>query len=47
MVALNVEIGVSTGLQDNIPARVRMSSVDLCCRSVRPIPVGITSIPKK
>jgi hypothetical protein len=47
MVALDVEIGVSTGLQDNIPARVRMSSVYLCCQSIRPIPVGVTSIQKK
>jgi hypothetical protein len=30
MVALDVEIGVSIGLQDNIPARVRISSVYLC-----------------
>ena len=46
MVAMDVEIGVSTSLQDNIPAHVRMSSVYLCCRSIRPIPVGVTSIPK-
>jgi hypothetical protein len=31
MIALDVEIGVSTGLQDNIPAQVRMSGVYLCC----------------
>jgi len=47
MIALDVEIGISTGLQDNIPARVRMSSVYLCYRSIRPILVGLTSIPKK
>jgi hypothetical protein len=29
MIALKVEIGVSTGLQDIIPARVRMSDVYL------------------
>jgi len=39
MLALDVDIGVSTGFQDNISARVRMSSVYLCCRSIRPIPV--------
>jgi hypothetical protein len=37
MITLDVEIEVSTGLQDIIPARVRMSSVYLCNRSIRPI----------
>jgi hypothetical protein len=40
MVALDVEIRVSTGLQDNLPALVRMSSVYLCCRSIRRILVN-------
>jgi len=39
MITLDVEIGVSTGLQDIIPARVRMSSVYLCYRGIRPMPV--------
>jgi hypothetical protein len=47
MIALKVEIGVSTGLQDIIPARVRMSDVYLWCHSIRPIPVDWTSMPKK
>jgi hypothetical protein len=47
MIALDVEIGVSIGLQDNILARVRMSSVYLCCQSIRPILVGLIAIPKK
>jgi hypothetical protein len=46
MVALDVEIGVSTCLQDNILARVRISSVYLCWWSIRPILVDRTSIPK-
>jgi hypothetical protein len=41
MVALDVEIEVSTGLQDIIPARVKMLNVYLCCQSIRPIPVYI------
>jgi len=40
MVTLEVEIGVSTGLQEVIPARVRMSIIYLCWRNIRPIAVG-------
>jgi hypothetical protein len=36
-VTLEVEIGVSTGLQEVIPARVRMSRIYLCCHNIRPI----------
>jgi hypothetical protein len=39
MIALDVKIGVSIGLLDIIPARVRMSSVYLCYHSIRPISV--------
>ena len=39
MVTLEVEIGVSTGLQEVIPARVRMLRIYLCCRNIRPIAV--------
>jgi hypothetical protein len=44
MVALDVEIEVSTGLQDIIPARVKMLNVYLCCQSIRPIPVYIYTV---
>jgi len=44
MVALDVEIEVSTGLQDIIPARVKMLNVYLCCQSIRPIPVHIYTV---
>ena len=39
MVTLEVEIGVSTGLQEVIPARVRMSRIYLCCHNIKPIVV--------
>ena len=47
MITLKVEIRVSKGLQDIILARVRMSDIYLCCRSIRPISVDWTSMPKK
>ena len=40
MVTLEVEIGVSTGLQEIIPAQVRMLRIYLCWRNIRPIAVG-------
>ena len=33
------ETEVSTGLQEVVPARVRMSKIYLCWRNIRPIPV--------
>jgi sirohydrochlorin ferrochelatase len=39
MIAFEVEIGVTIGLQEIIPARVRMSRVYLCCCSIKPIPM--------
>jgi hypothetical protein len=39
MIALEVEIEVSTGLQEIIPARVKMSRVYLYCYSIKPIPM--------
>jgi len=39
MIVLHVEIGVSTSLQDVIPAQVRMLNVYLYCHCIRPIPV--------
>jgi len=47
MIALEVEIGVSTGLQEIIPARVKMSRVYLCCCSIKPIPMDWTLMPNK
>jgi hypothetical protein len=40
MVTLEVKIGVSTGLQEVIHARVRMSRIYLCWHNIRPIAVG-------
>jgi hypothetical protein len=39
MMTLEVEIGVSIGLQKVIPARVRMSRIYLYRRNIRPIAV--------
>ena len=39
MVTLEVEIGVSTGLQEVILARVKMSKTYLYCHNIRPIAV--------
>ena len=39
MVTLEVEIDVSTGLKEVIPARVRMSRIYLCYRNIRLIAV--------
>jgi len=39
MVTLEVEIDVSTGLQEVIPARVRMLMIYLSCRNIRLIVV--------
>ena len=36
MIILEVEIGVSIGLQEIILAQVKVSSVYLCCRNINP-----------
>ena len=43
----DVEIRVSTSLQEDIPARWRMSRIYLSRYSMIPIVVGWTSMPKK
>jgi hypothetical protein len=47
MINLEVEIRVSTSLQEIIPARVKMSSVYLYCHNIKPIPMDRISMPKK
>jgi len=40
MMTLKLEIEVSTGLQEVIPAQVRMSRIYLCCHNSKSIVVG-------